>query len=324
MLNPLEPLVVVFGGAGYIGSSLAPKLLEAGYRVRIFDNFLFGEDGLQHLKSDNLEVIDGDLTDIKAVSYATRDADAVILLAALVGHRVEDVNWVNVRNVNLFGSEVVLQAALEHGAQRFIFASTASVYGLQSGVMYETSTPAPVSLYSRLKLRMESRIISAKNRSFHPTALRVATCHGYSSRMRFDLVVNGMMRDAICKKEIVIQGGDQWRPLVHVDDAASAFVHCLKAHENLISGSIFNVGHPEQNLTVTQVAKAVQQVVPEVEIKIIEAEPDLVDHHLSSKKIEKILDFHASWELERSLAELRNALLEGYFEDPYSLKYQNT
>lgn len=324
MLNPHEPLVVVFGGAGYIGSCLVPKLLKEGYRVRVYDNFLFSDDGLRNLKSDNLEIIDGDLTDIPAVSYATRDADAVILLAALVGHRVEDVSWINVRNVNLFASEVVLQAALEHGAQRFIFASTASVYGLQSGIMYETSTPSPVSLYSRLKLRMESRIISAKTRGFHPTALRVATCHGYSPRMRFDLVVNGMMRDAIYKKEIVIKGGDQWRPLVHVDDAARAFVHCLKAHENLISGATFNVGHPEQNLTVNQVAKAVQKIVPDVEIKIIEAEPDLVDQHLSSKKIEKILDFHASWELERSLNELKNVLVEGYFEDPYSLKYQNT
>lgn len=324
MLNPLEPLVVVFGGAGYIGSSLVPKLLKEGYRVRVYDNFLFSDDGIKNIRSDKLEIFEADLTNIKTVSYACRDADAVILLAALVGHRVEDINWINVRNVNLFASEIVLQAAIEHGAQRFIFASTGSVYGLQKGLMYETSTPSPVSLYSRLKLRMESRIINAKKRSFHPTSLRIATCHGFSPRMRFDLVVNSMLRDAIFKKKLVIKGGEQWRPLVHVDDAARSFVHCLKAHENLISGGIFNVGHPDQNLSINEVAKTVQKVVPDLEIEIEDAEPDLYDHHLSSKKIEKVLDFTPQWTLERSLRELRDVMIEGHFEDPFSFKYRNT
>lgn len=317
-------LVTVFGGAGYIGVPLTKLLLAEGYRVRVFDNFSFGREALQTLPTKNLEVIEADLLDAQAVSAATSGADTVVLLAAVVGHRIADIHANQTRTVNLLSSSLVLDAAIEHGVERFLFASTNSVYGVQSGVMYETTIPEPVSLYSRLKLRMEERVISAKKRSFHPTALRIATCHGYSPRMRFDLVANSLLRDAVVKKQVIIQSGEQWRSLIHVEDTARAFVACIRAHPNLTSGEIFNVGAYNQNVQINHLANIVRTLVPDSEIDFVAADPDLVDYHLSCSKIEKILDFSPRWTIEASLEQLRDLLLAGHFPDPYSLRYQNT
>lgn len=319
-----QPLVVVFGGAGYIGSVLVRKLIAQGFHVRIFDNFLFGNHGISDLEAPGVEIIKGDIADTCAVSHGVSGAEAVILLASIVGRRIFDVQSPVIRDINLLASSVVLDAAVEHGANRFLFASTDSVYGVQSGTMYETGMPDPISLYSRLKLRMEERVISARSRYFHPTALRIATCHGLSPRMRFDLLANTMVRDAVCRKEITVVGGEQVRPLIHVDDVASAFVACLNAHTNLVSGEIFNVGAKDQNVQVKQVANLVNGLVPEAKMRFVEAEADLVDYDLSSSKIEKILDFRPVWTLEESLLQVRDLLLHGHFEDPYNPMYQNT
>lgn len=319
-----KSLVTVFGGAGYIGSCLVPHLLKAGYAVRVFDNFSFGHEGVRHFRSPDLHIIEGDICDTRAVAQAVNGADSVILLAALVGRRVEEISWTDLRNINFFGSSVVLDAAIEYGAHRFLFASSDSVYGVQEGVMYETTIPEPVSLYSRLKLRMEERVMNTKSRYFHPTALRIATCHGYSPRMRFDLVANALILDAVCKKELAIVCGEQARHLVHVDDAARAFVSCLKAHENLVSGEIFNVGAPDQNVQVNQLANTVKALVPETKITVIPGEPDLTGYHLSCSKIQKILDFNFRWNLEQSMIQVRDMLTSGVFEEPYSLRYHNT
>jgi nucleoside-diphosphate-sugar epimerase len=319
-----EPLVVVIGGAGYIGSILVRHLLSHSYAVRVFDNFLFGRDGIVGLTNPNLEIIEGDITDTRAVSNAINGADTVILLAGIVGSRVAEVQWSGIREINFLASSVVLDAAIEHGVTRFIFASTDSVYGCVSGVLYETALPEPVSIYSRLKLRMEERVMNAKKRTFHPTALRIATCYGYSPRMRFDLVINGIVRDAVLKKVIEIKSEEQTRAFVHVDDAASAILSCVKAHVNLVSGEVFNLGASGQSYTLNQLANMVKTIVPDVEVNVLEEEPDLVNYQLSCSKIEKILDFQPKWTVEKSMERIRNVLLDGPFEDPYSPKYQNT
>ena len=317
-------LVAVFGGGGYIGSLLVRQLLQEGYRVRVFDNFLFGNDGLADIRDDNLEIIEGDICDTSAVSQSVADAETVILLSAIVGRRIENVKHDNIRDINLLASSVVLDAAIEHGASRFVFASTDSVYGAQPGIFYETATPEPVSLYSRLKLRMEERVINAKRRNFHPTALRVATCYGYSPRMRFDLVANSLIRDAVCHKEIKISSGDQSRALIHVEDVARAFLLCVKAHVNLISGEIFNVGSNDQNVQVNHLANIVKTIVPETAVRVVEGEADLVGYHLSCSKIEKILDFTPRWTIKGGMEQVRDLLVEGAFGDPYDDRYRNT
>ncbi len=323
-MSEIGTLVSVIGGAGYTGAWLCRQLLAEGYRVRVFDNFMFGTEGLRGLDSPHLSVIEGSMCDIDAVCEAMKGADVVILLAGIVGHRLSDIRWTDQRNVNLFASSIVLDSAIEHGVTRFIFASTSSVYGEQSGLMYETSIPEPVSLYCRLKLRMEERVLSAQKRSFHPTVLRLANCHGYSPRMRFDLVANALMRDAAINKAIAIPSGEQSRVLIHVEDAARSFIACLKAHENLVSGEVFNVGAPDQNIQLNQLANLVKSLVPETTINIEERESESGGYRLSCSKIEKVLDFSPRWTLEASLSQLRDLLLAGHFPDPFSLRYHNS
>jgi nucleoside-diphosphate-sugar epimerase len=283
----------------------------------------FGDEGIAGLHSPDLQIIRDDICNTIAVSSAIKGADCVILLSAIVGRRFEDIKWSSPRNINLLASSVVLDAALEHGAHRFIFASSDVAYGGQTGVMYETSLPRPVSLYARLKLRLEERILNHKHRDFHPTVLRIATCHGFAPRMRFDLVANQLILDAVCKKELYIDSGEQCRSLVSVDDAARSFLFCLRAHENLVSGEIFNVGAQEQTLQVNQLANLVKSLVPDAVISVREAEPDLVDYHLSCSKIRQVLNFVAERSLVDSITEVRDRLVNGYFDDPYSLRYHN-
>jgi len=318
------PLVVVFGGAGYIGSTLVPLLLENDFRVRVVDNFLFGRYGLQGIKSENLEITQADICDTRAVSCAMRGADSVILLSAMVGHRIKDSNSTYTRSVNFLASTVVLDAALEHGISRFIFASTNSVYGVQSGTMYETGIPSPVSLYSRLKLRMEERVLNSRTRYFHPTALRIATCHGISPRMRFDIVLNGMMRDAYFNKEIFVKSSGEMRALVHVKDAARAFLHCLTAHTNMMSSEVFNVGNPEQDVQIGNLANQVKLKIPETKVHHLDEDANLTSYRLSCAKMEKMLDFKAEISIEDSIEEIYNAFENSYFEQPFNLRYQNT
>lgn len=319
-----QPLIALIGGAGYIGSLLTRRLLGEGFPVQVFDNYLYGSDGLQGLKHPNLQVIEGDIRNTTDVAHAIRGAEVVVLLAAIVGRRSEDIEWASRRDVNFTASSVVLDAAREHGANRFIFASSESVYGNQSGIMYETGIPEPISAYSRLKLRMEERVLNARTRDFHPTVLRLATCYGYSPRMRFDLVANGMVRDAIYKKQIIVNSPEQCRAFIHVLDAVEAFVSCINAHANLISAETFNVGSSEQSYSMGHIANLIKSRIRETEIDFLDEEPDLADYYLSSSKIEKVLDFKPKHTLEESIEEIKTRILEGEFLDPYSFKYRNT
>ncbi len=319
-----EPLVVVFGGAGYIGSWVVRQLLESGYRVRAYDSFLFGDSGICDIKHENLQIIEADITDTVAVSRAMIGAECVILLAALVGKRFDDIPKTRFREVNFLASSVVLDAAIEHGIDRFIFTSTDSVYGAQTGVMYETAIPEPITLYSRLKLRMERRVIRKKSRYFHPTALRISTCYGYSPRMRFDIAPNALIRDAICNGKIVVNSQNSCRAFIHVRDAANAIISCVKAHVNLISGEIFNVGSKDQNLTFKQIAGIASIMCPWIEVEFKDLEADLTDYRLSCSKISRLLDFSPQWNFEQSIAELKSMITEGKFGDPWDLRHNNT
>ena len=326
MPNPEEQTIAVIGGAGYIGCHVVAQLLEAGYRVVVFDAFFFGPSVLDFARvrdSDDaqLRVVVGDICDTREIASLLRGCHGVIFLAAHTGHRVSDGCWTNLRATNFFAATTVLDAAVEHGVERFIFASTNSVYGVQCGVMYETSDPSPVSLYARLKLRMEERVLRRKRGDFHPTVLRLATCHGYSPRMRFDLITNSILRDAITQGKVSIASGEQWRSQMHVIDAARAICACLKAYPNLISGEVFNVGDSSQNTQIAGVAKAVIEAIPGTELAFFDTEQHLSDYRLSCSKLEKTLDFKPLHSLDESIEEIQLAFASGVFEDPYSLKY---
>lgn len=324
MLNTIKQKVLVVGGGGYIGSQLVRLLLKKKYAVKVFDNFLFGRKGLEQIDSNDLEIIEGDICNTKDISHAVQGVDAVIMLTAIIGHRSKDISRLNLREINLLASSVVLDAAREHGAARFIFASSDSVYGVQKGVMYETRTPDPVSIYARLKLRMEERVLKAHSSEFTTTVLRVCNCHGYSPRMRFDLVPNALMRDALLAKHIIVEGGEQWRAFINVEDTARAFLSCLEAYPDIIGGEVYNVGDSQQNVQLNYLVNVISSIVPDCAVKFVYSEPDLTDYKVSFTKLEKAIQFSASKTLVESLTELKDAIVSQAIVNPYSSIYQNT
>jgi nucleoside-diphosphate-sugar epimerase len=216
-------------------------------------------------------------------------------------------------------------AAQDFGARRFIFTSTDSCYGAQENVFLTEEAPLrPISLYAELKARLEEDFLRPPRRhDFHPTVLRLATLYGLAPRMRFDLVINLLTREAALGRPARIFSGEQWRPLVHVRDAARAFVLALEAPPEKVSGRIFNVGSNEQNVQFKDLAAILLKAMPEAAIETVPQPPDLRDYHVAFDRIRETLRFEPEYTVLDGIAEISEALKSGVLGDPYDAKYRN-
>ncbi|MEW6263502.1 MAG: SDR family oxidoreductase [Thermodesulfobacteriota bacterium] len=317
--------VLVMGGAGYIGSVLTRLLVERGYETTVFDRLLFGTDSLSALEgSSNFRLIEGDLRHTAQVSTAIEGQDAVILLAALVGEPACNRDPRETVDVNYLGTLNVIEAARYHGVSRLIFASTDSCYGLQEGILSEDSPLKPISLYAELKRDVENRLLSVNGTGFSPTVLRLATVYGLSPRMRFDLIINILTMHAVKYGRIKIHGGRQWRPLVHVADAARGFLAALEAPLVRVRHQVFNIGSNLQNYRIGQLGDLVAAAIPGVVIETIDQPPDLRDYHVNFDKVSRILDYKVERTVADAVAEIAEVLRSGAIEDPLDPKYRNT
>ena len=240
-MNELKSILVT-GGAGYIGSVLTHKLVESGYNVRIIDSLIYGKDGISDLISNNsVELIEKDIRDEKTLNDVVKEIDCVIHLAAIVGDPLCKKIPVAAKQINEDATKKLVIVSKKHGVKRFIFASTCSNYGSSSTTVDENSPIQSLSLYSTTKVNSENFILSTKDSNFEPSILRFATAHGLSPRMRFDLLLQEFLRDAILDKKIKIYGPNFWRPLAHVDDISNACITAIKSSKDAISGEIYNV-----------------------------------------------------------------------------------
>jgi len=232
--------VLVIGGAGYIGSVLCRKLLRSGYRVRVLDTLTYGDAGIEELRTDDFfTLIEGDMRSIETIMLAIDGADAVMHLGAIVGEPATEIDPRRTLELNYHATKLVADICKYHQINRFVFASTCSTYGKQDGELAdETSELNPVSLYARTKIRSEEALLDMATDNFSPTIIRMATVYGLSPRMRFDLVVNILSAKAHFEDEIPIFGGDQYRPNVHVRDAAQAYVDCLETPIEDVGGEV--------------------------------------------------------------------------------------
>ncbi len=318
--------ILVVGGAGYLGSVLCRKLLQKGYTVRVLDMLLFGKEPIEELKlHSQFEYIHGDIRDITTISTALQDIDAVIHLAAIVGDPAGRDKPLSTIETNYLASMTLAQACRYHQINRFLFASTCSVYGQGNALLDETSPLNPVSLYARSKIESEKAILGLADGNFAPTILRMSTLHGLSPRMRFDLVVNIFALKSTMERKIKIFGGNQWRPLLHVDDAADAFIKCLEAPIEAVRGQVFNVGSSEQNFRILELGKIVQEVIPGTELEIEEENnSDQRDYRVSFAKIESTLGFKPRKTVQQSLLEIHTALQNNAFPDVTHPRYYNS
>ena len=207
--------VLVIGGGGYIGSALLPQLLDDGFKVRLLDIMLFGDEPISSVaEHPNLEVVVGNFCDQGTVFSAMEGCDAVIHLGGIVGDPACSFDEDLTIDVNLVSTQTIANLARLAKIPRFIFASTCSVYGACDELLDERSRVEPVSLYGQTKQASEALLLEMADDRFAPTILRFATIYGFSGRTRFDLVINLMSAKARLEGEIQVHGGDQWRPFV--------------------------------------------------------------------------------------------------------------
>jgi nucleoside-diphosphate-sugar epimerase len=316
--------VLVIGGAGYIGSALLPRLLKKGYQVRVLDLLVYGTEAIGHLMDHpRLEVVRADFRQVDKVVDAMNDVDAVIHLGAIVGDPACALDENLTIEVNLMATRMIAEVAKGTGISRFIFASTCSVYGASEQILSESSGLNPISMYARSKIASERVLLKMADAVFAPTVLRFGTIYGLSGRTRFDLVVNLLTAKAVVDGQITVKGGDQWRPFVHVQDAASAVVHALEAPLSVVRCQIFNVGSDEQNHTIQEIGEIIARQVPSAHIINSGPDTDRRNYRVAFAKIRTMLNFVPEWTVATGVGQVIDAIRRGDVKDYRDAKHSN-
>jgi len=316
--------VLVIGGAGYIGSALLPHLLASHDKVKVLDVFMYGKETIApYLDDPRLEIIETDYRKIEKLVSAMQGVDTIIHLGGLVGDPACAWNEALTVEVNLTFTRVIAEIAKASGIKRFVFASTCSVYGASDEMLDEESALNPVSLYARSKIGSERVLQRMMTPEFAVTILRFGTIYGFSGRTRFDLVVNLLTAKAHFDGVITVFGGDQWRPFVHVEDAAKAVATVVNAPIPLVAGQTFNVGSEDQNATLGDVGKMVNRLVPTATYLDSGQDGDRRNYRVSFYRIRETLGFKPDWTLEAGIKQVLEALRAGKVEDYRDPRYSN-
>jgi nucleoside-diphosphate-sugar epimerase len=318
--------VLLAGGAGYIGSILARKLLAEKYKVKIIDKLLFGKEPIEELLGkDGFEFIEADVnTDNEKVLSALNGVEAVVYLAAIVGDPACAAQPEVAHETNYKSAIKLARLCRERGISKFIFTSTCSNYGSgEKDKLQESSSLRPVSLYAESKIYTEKELIRMTDENFKPLIFRLSTVYGLSPRMRFDLVVNLLTKKAYREKEITIFGGEQWRPFIHVEDVADALLSAVKTPYSKISGQIFNLGATEENYQIKQIGEIIKEIVPEVNVKQVDNSSDSRDYNVSFEKIKEVFNYRPKHTVRKEVEKMYQALSEGRFPDTEDDKYYN-
>lgn len=315
--------VLVTGGAGYLGQHLLRYLLDRGHYVRSFDNYLYGLNGVEHYQGHpRCELWTGDIRSHADMLAATEGIDAVIALAALVGDAACDVDEQVTWAINVEATRVLVDVCRENQIARVVIASTCSVYGASSrSLLSEDSALNPVSLYAQSRIESE-RILHSAGASLAPVMLRLGTLYGDSSRHRFDLVVNTLSVRAAALGAISIFGGDQWRPNLHVRDAARAFAMAAEAPAERVAGRTFNVGSETQNYRIAELGAIIQQLRPSLKVSY-EPLNDPRDYRVSFQRIRQALGYQAHYSLAQGAQEIMGLIDSGRITDIQAPLYNN-
>ena len=318
--------VLVTGAGGYVGIPLCRDLVGRGYHVLGLDRYFFGKDKLGDLTSNSL---------FELVVQDTRHLDpqllkgvyGVIDLAGLSNDLSAEIDPDLTRQINFEGGAAVARAAAATGVRRYIYASSASVYGhgLKTNLV-ESDECRPQTLYAQSKLYVEKQLKELHGPDFEPVIFRNATIFGLAPRMRFDLAVNIMTLRAWKDRVIyVMGGGKQWRPFIHVDDVVGVLEQGLEADADIVSGEIFNVGDEGMNYQIQQLAEFVVDVIPNVTVHNIPDDPDKRTYNLAFGKIKQRLGFAAKKTVQQGIVEIKEALERGLVtgDDPtcYTLQW---
>jgi nucleoside-diphosphate-sugar epimerase len=307
--------VFVAGSGGYIGIPLCHQLAKEGHDVIAFDRYFFGKKP----GGDRITMVVGDTRLVWADDL--RGVDAVIDLAGLSNDASCELDPRYTNDINIEGAVRLADVAKTAGVKRYIYSSSASVYGHGEWTNLKEDDPVhPLTGYAHSKLAVEHHLNKMSDFHFKVVILRNATVFGLSPRMRFDLAVNAMTARALLDGSIyVMGGGDQWRPLVHIDDVVDTIVWMMNnAHDSRVSGETFNVGCGGNQMKIRTLAGRVSNVFHGVKIHTIPEDPDARSYHLSFDKLKKVRPDARFRSVEDGVWEVRAALTNGdiSFTDP--------
>ena len=303
--------VVVTGAGGYIGTQLVKDLIKSNYEVVAIDRFFFGLEPISEFSNNkNVTILKKDIRDIEEKDL--KGAYAVCDLACLSNDPAGEIDPSLTYQINRDGRIKVAQTAKKAGVEKYIISSSCSVYGSADDLfLTEKSKTNPVSVYAKSTLEAETENFNLVSNDFSVTSLRNATVFGLSSRMRFDLVVNLMTLTAFQKRRIIVMGGGlQWRPLVHLKDVSNAFLTVINQEKKKVNSEIFNIGY--DNYQIKNIAYLVREQLPfSVEIDIAPDDADKRNYSVNFDKIKKELNFKPSISVENGIIEIYNALKNG-------------
>jgi nucleoside-diphosphate-sugar epimerase len=319
-------MILVTGGAGYVGCALVRELLNKGEAVRVYDKLFFGEEGLREVR-DKVEVIQGDL---RYFDEAILDGiDSVIHLAGLSNDPTAEYNPKANHEMNTVATEVLATACKRQGIKRFVFASTCSIYdkGLyaEDSLQDENADVSPRAAYAVSNYEAERALLAMADERFCPVILRKGTLYGFSPRMRYDLVVNTFVKDAWMNGVLrVFCGGEMWRPLVDVTDAAKAYICCVEAPEHKVRGQIFNLVF--KNYRILELAHWVREAfrpIRKLEIEVDYSHYRTRSYRVSGQKIETVLGFKPTVPVKESVEQMVQMIQKDGYTDFLNPKYYN-
>ncbi|MFQ6081792.1 MAG: NAD-dependent epimerase/dehydratase family protein [Candidatus Aminicenantia bacterium] len=327
--------VLLIGGAGYVGSVLTEELLERGYSIKIFDRFYYGDMGIEKFK-DRVEIIMEDMRNLEP--DVLEEVGVVINIGGLSNDPTAEYNPKANYEMNTLATKLSAELCKKVGIKRYIFASSCSIYDIgakdeEKDVIFDENTKvSPKAAYSSSKYEAEKILLSMQDKNFSPVILRKGTIYGFSYRMRYDLVVNTFLRDALTKGYITpFYGGEMWRPLVDIRDTAKAYITCIEADEENVKGEIFNLVY--RNFRISELALRVRNALKSIDINI-DIKPDykyrgVRSYRVSGEKIKNKLGFSPSISVEDSVVDMAERIKEyNYlnFEDPiyYNINWMRT
>ncbi len=310
--------IFITGGAGYIGSLLVPFLLEKGHIIKVYDTLFFGSDYFK--KNDNLIIIKGDIRDIQKLKKECDGYDIFLHLACISNDASYVLDENLSKSINFDAFEPMVKAAKESHIERFIYASTSSVYGISDEKDVKEDHPlVPLTLYNKFKGLCEPILLENTNNNFEGVIFRPATVCGYAPRLRLDLSVNILTNHAYNKNKITVFGGDQLRPNLNIKDYCLAVELLINSETDKVKDQIFNIGY--ENMSILKIAELVQKVFKRRYAKDIEivrtSSDDNRSYHINSDKVKNYLGFQPKFTITDAIESILDAFEADKIKDSF-------
>jgi nucleoside-diphosphate-sugar epimerase len=302
-------------------------MLKKNYKVTILDKLLYDKKIFKNnfKKNKNLKFILGDVCDLNVQINSIKDIDAVVFLAEIVGDPACNARPEDALKTNYLSLSSMATLCSLLSISKFIYTSSCSVYGINKNndLLHESSSLNPISHYARIKIMSEKALLSNKTDTFQPTILRLGTVFGPSLRNRFDLVVNTLAKNAFFNKKITVNGGNQWRPNIHVEDVANGIIAAINAPLSKVGSKIFNLSNEKLNYKIIEIAKFAKEAFPSAKLEVKRSNTDPRNYRVSSKKFTTATKFKAKNNIRNTYNEFKKIFLNRKIKNPNNKIFSN-